>query len=174
MALIQTYYNKKQQAGMVGTVSRPASVYEFDDRGKAAVALSPGEAVMYDTATNTWKLPTSASEEKLVTHVVGYDIASLGTTISQPSGANSDQDIVFDAGTMVRLMRYGYMWALAGGAFEKGAPVYFDRTAKKWLLYTATAGDVSDLRRKVFTAGTESSGDGVLFELHVTSEITVP
>lgn len=172
MPIFQTYYNKKQQVGLVGTVSRANAPYEFDDPGKAAVDLRPGEAVLYDTATNTWKLPTSAVEEKRVTHVVGFDMASVQSTLSSvPAGNNSDQEVVFTAGSMVRLLRYGYMWALAGGAFEKGAAIYFDRTTKKWLAYTATADDVSDLRRKVFTAGTESSGNGAIIEVHVTSDV---
>lgn len=161
MAPIQTNFNKYQQAGFVGTISRPMENVIWDDKGKAAVELTPGDGVLFDRTNKNWKLPTTDAEELQVTRIVGMDVATVQSTVS--GGDNSDQGVVFAAGTMVRLLAKGVMWVqLTNAAVVKGDQLQYDRATGFWKRYNPSAGTIADFRTKLFIAESDGAANGLV------------
>ena len=158
---IQSVHNRYQQPGFVGQLSRPHEPYIYDDMGKAAVELKPGQAVLFDRTNGNWKLPTSDAEELQVTHLVGAGYGVIQTTMS--GGENSDVGVAFAAGTMVRLLKMGCMYVKCGSsAVKKGDLARYDRATGTWVRYNPSAGTVADFRTKVFTFMSDGAANGIV------------
>ena len=156
---IQSVFNRYQQAGLVGTISRPDALYMYDDPGKAAVTLQPGWGVLFDRTNGNWKLPTSAAEQLQVTHIVGTGIGVIQTAMS---GENSDVGVSFAAGTMVRLLKFGCMYVKCGEAVKKGDLAQFDYATNTWKRYNPSAGTVADFRTKTFVFMSDGVANGIV------------
>ncbi len=166
---IQTQYNRYQQVGFPGQLARPNAPHDFD-RGQAEVALSPGQGVFYNSTENKWQLPTSTAERLLVTAVVGYDTGTVQNTITQPAGANSDQQIVFAADSVVKLQTEGSVYIVLGGTLEYGQTVVYNQTTGRWIAAPAIINDnITSLPKRVITLNSTGGADGDVVEVKLGS-----
>ena len=114
---IQSQYNRYQQIGYPGQCARPHAPITYD-QGQVGVAVETGQGVLFDDATERFVLPTSAAERLEVTHIVGYDVGTVQSTVATPTGANSDQAIAIAADKVIRAAEEGHFYVTAGATLK--------------------------------------------------------
>ncbi len=161
---IQRQYNRYQQLGIVGALARPNSPH-IVERGQVGVEVRPGEGVYYDASTNRWIKPTNTATRLLVTGIVTFEQGTVQSAVSggTPAGANSDQELVFAAGSSVRIMTAGDIYLLAGAALERDGGLVFAQADNDWVAApTATASLIASPRKSINVI-TDQVADGDIF-----------
>lgn len=130
--VIQDRYTAHQRRGFHGDVARPVPPCIYDT-GRVSVAVRPGYGVLYDPTQDRWRLPTTDAERLEVTGIVGFDSSVVG---------NSDGQIEYAAGAVVKIGVMGHFYAEAGEALEYGDPVVFDQDDGDWIRYSRTIEDI--------------------------------
>ena len=168
----QSQYAKYQQAGYPGQLERAGSPHGFD-LGEAGVELQPGWGVQYLSASNDWRIPTSAATRLLVLGIVSYDSATVSSALTAvPAGANSDQVIKIADEAMIKIGVQGVFWAIAGEALEYGDLVVFDQgDDKDWIKLAKPAAFANLPKRGVMVVSPVAVASGDLVELSFGSGV---
>lgn len=167
---IQRVYNIFQQIGLVGQLARAGEPNIFDSAESATgVSLVPGDGV-YRNTSGQWIKPVDVATRKLVTHIVSFDTSVVSTPIVSPT-TNSIGQIVYAAGSRVKALAIGTLYAIAGEALVTGDKAIYNHSTGRWIKYAPVAGDITDFRTAVFEAVSPAAADGDIFELRAYGPI---
>ena len=161
--IAQRTFNKYQDKGQVGTVSRPALQFTLDNNGYVAgEELKPGYAVFLNNDDKYHRTAADADANPSI-GVVHYNPHSINTPYANPAG-NNPGEIIIPVDTEFEVMTQGHIYVLAGGAVKKGDIAFFDKASNKWKV-SAKTGAANPM---VFE---ESGADGDIVSLRINGQI---
>ena len=136
---VQIQYNRYQQDGYLGQLSRPNEPHAVRlgklhvPAGAAVRKPRPGDPVLYDATENQFKIPTDAAEAKKIVGIIGYDVQEISSQLSSiPTGANSDTYLEYEDNDLIRIVELGSAFVLSGEALEYGDRLLWDHVTFKW------------------------------------------
>ena len=170
MTAFQSVFNRYHQKGQPGQLARANAPHD-QDVGVTGVETKPGYGMYYDAGTNKFILPTSDATRKLVTHVVGYGVASPNVDIANPAG-NNLTEVIFAVNSIITLACFGSFYVIAGETVENGDAAIFNQTTGRWIKYAPAAPTANDLRTVPFVFYADplkTVADGGIVEIKIPS-----
>ncbi len=150
--VIQDTYTTRQGIGYYGGIARP-NTPTFFELGQVSDAVKPGYGVLFDDATEKWRLPDDASERLEVSGIVGFDSALK---------PNDSGVIEFEANSTAKIAVMGHFYAKAGEALKYGDLVVFDQVDNDWVKYDRTIAGFSAVAPNDFDATAPADYNGTV------------
>jgi len=135
--VMQRTYEKYQEKGQLGQISRPELEFEADSNGYVAgEELRPGEGVRLDGSSYT--KPDDLAAQEAVVGVVSLIQNTVGTPISSPTGNNSSE-VVIASGDEFQIITAGHVFVELSGTVAKGDPAFpATDSSNTWVTATPT------------------------------------
>ena len=123
MSRVQQSYDVNPDLGFAGALAEPNSPHRVEagylNVPTGATRLPrPGDALFYDTATNSWAIPTDAGESLLVAGILSYRADTV---------QNASSILEFSDNSEIEVATMGVWWAVGGSAMEYGSICSWDR-----------------------------------------------
>lgn len=120
--VMQRTYDKYQEKGQLGQISRPELQFEADCNGYVAgEELRPGEGVYLDSTT--YIKPTDLATQEAVVGVVSLVQESVNSAISSPT-TNNSSEVVVASGESFQIITSGHVFVKLSGTVAKGDPAF--------------------------------------------------
>jgi len=159
---IQSVYPGEQERGQVGALSRPSNPYTADiiTIGANGAGLRPGDAfkVVANLAVKLTNLADSVNAEGIILFEYG--------TVNQDlvGGVQNAQGIEYAEGDIVKYLKTGDAFVIAGGELDLGEEVGFDPADHTW---KAATNDLRSMRATRYVAA-----DGDVMEVTLGSYLS--
>ena len=128
MSRIQQSYGVNPDLGFAGSLAEPNSPHRVEagilnvPSGQARIPR-PGDVLYYDTATNSWAIPTSTAQSLLVAGILSYRADAV---------QNASSILEFADNAEIEVATMGFWWAVAGSAIEYDSIVIWNRADFKF------------------------------------------
>lgn len=178
--IIQTNYQRYQSPGFPGAPSRPGACFEllklYVPASGESRGVRPGDAVYWNATNNAVALPTNAAQRLQVIGPVIYEVGSLATSsgFAIPASGNSDVGVQYNDGDTVKVMTFGYFWAITNTVAEFDSYMIWDHSANHWQVGSipTTGNNVSEiLPRRVFSCVSPAASANSLCEIMVNGRV---
>ncbi|MCY3553731.1 MAG: hypothetical protein OXH56_00270 [Gemmatimonadetes bacterium] len=137
MTNIQQRYRAHQQEGWPGQLARPNEPHYYHT-GILHIPANgrkprPGDALVYDSSQDSFKLPTSDAESAKVCGILAYDQGTVQKSLaSAPTGVNSEAFVEYENDAVVKVGVMGTFFVMAGAAMEYDQLVEWQRDDYLW------------------------------------------
>ena len=125
---VQNVFNINPEVGFIGQCSRPGSP-KTSEAGILFVPTAatrfprPGDALLWDTTNDAWRVPVNAAQSLLVTALFTYRVDVVQA---------EDSTLTFRSGAQIEVATQGFYFVRAGGAIEPTSIVHWDRADYKY------------------------------------------